>query len=350
MLWFWYEAMSLIVQSELRDVNATVLPFAALLMGAIFFSLNALLVKKRMLAYAGAMVGSSMIAILVPFTRESALLVALAFLLLLYATNRIRRETRLSLGFSVAKSLRAGLPLYFTALSLMISLFYLTHLDTQRALDIFLPRKAFNYTLHILTKPNAPFNGLFEAYGEFSPQLTVNELLLRLVDKELSLRGLSTTRISQDELVRLIDAERAILASTYGIEARGEEKVGDIFYAAVTEKIENLFGPYHSYLPAASAMAFFLALKTLTLPLYFVTLLIVFVCVRLLMRAKFIVHEKQQIEIDRLALDDESIAGQTNTKDTQGIQSTSLAYTRVPRFTGWNKMKSPFPSNNSKQK
>lgn len=342
-LWLWHETMPFVIGSKFSDAGATVLPFVALLVAATLFSLTALFVKNRMLAYASTVAGVSMLFAFVPLTRAFALPILLALLLAVYAVSRIRRDTRLSLGFSVAKSLKSGLPLYFTVISLAVSLLYLNRLDEQRALEIFLPRNAFNYTLHILTTPNSPLGGLFAQYGELSPELTVNELLLQLLDKELASQGFSIAGVPQKELTRLIEAERAELARAYGITVRGEEKVGDVFYEAVTGKIENLFGPYRRYLPVASAIAFFLAFKTLTLVLYFVTLLVVFICVKILTRAKIVVHEKQKIEVDHLALDHELGAVPIE----KSAESNPPITMRVPRFTGWNKMKPP-PIDNQK--
>ena len=347
-LWLWYEAMPLVIGSEFKDAGATALPFVALSVAATLFSLTALFVKKRILAYGSTVAGASMLFAFVPLARASALPIIFSLLLAVYAVNRIRRDTRLSLGFSAAKSLKSGLPIYFTVFSLAVSLLYLNRLDEERALEIFFPRGVFNYTLHILTAPNSPLGGLFAQYGELSPELTVNELLLQLLDKELASQGLGIAGVPHGELARLVDAERAQLARVYGIELRGDEKVGDVFYAAITGKIENLFGPYRAYLPVASAIAFFLAFKTLTLVLYFVTLLMTFLCVQILTRAKIVVHEKQKIEVDHLALDHEPAGKEPSVVPMpEAGDSQATTHTRVPRFTGWNKIKPPPSADNN---
>ena len=123
-----------------------------------------------------------------------------------------------------------------------------------------------------------------------------------LPEKELQSRGLTFAQIPKKELTKLLALQREELVNTYGLKLKGDERVDEVFYETVSARIADLFGPYRSYLPIASAIAFFLAMKTFTLPLYFLTILFAVLLIKLLIFGKIIVSKKEQIEIDRLTL------------------------------------------------
>lgn len=300
--YLWHEAFPVVTSGNFKEYARFIPPVASLLVAATLFSLAGLLVKNRWILYGSGFLAAIPPVLLVSVRREVAVISLVAALLIFYGLYKIKKEITLSLGFNVSKALRVGLPLYFTVTSLLFSLFYLDLIDEKQALHFFLPKSAFQITLHALTKPTSPLSGILSGLPEIKPETTVDELLPALAERELQARGLTLAQIPKKELTQLLDLQRETLANTYGLKLKGNERVGDVFYETVSARIEDLFGPYRAYLPVASAIAFFLAMKTFTLPLYFLTILMVALLIKAMVFGKIIINKKEQIEIDRLTL------------------------------------------------
>lgn len=287
--WFWHKNISIILTGEFGDYINFILPLAALITAGSVFLLLGLFVKNIWIAYTAAV-----ISIGVPFFLVEAVSVALGTLvlnlfLIAFALHGIRKEYAFSLGFSVSKTAKAGLTVFFTVASLIISLFYLSELSTEKALAAFFPKSALNFTLKNISGSLESITGI----PDVSPDTTVDQVLTQLLRQKLG---------SKDIPVNMIAAERKEFAQKYGINIKGNEKISDVFYRSVTDYIYRLLGPYQQYLPFAAAAAFFLAFKTLTIPLYYATVFFTFLLIKLMLWSKILRSEKQQVEVEKLML------------------------------------------------
>lgn len=287
--WLWHKNISIILTGEFGDYINFTLPIVALIVAGSVFLLMGLLVKNIWIAYTAAIISVGAPYFLV----EAAPLVlgtfALSVFLIVFALHGIRKEYALSIGFSVSKTAKAGLPIFFTVASLVSSLFYLSELSAEKALASFFPKSALNFTLKNISGSLESLTGI----SGVSPDATVDQVLVKLLRQKLG---------SKDIPVNVIAIQREEFAKKYGINIKGDEKISDVFYRAVTDYILRLSGPYREYLPFAAAAAFFLAFKTLTIPFYYATVFFTFLLIKIMLWSKILRSEKQQMEVEKLTL------------------------------------------------
>ena len=297
-LWLWNREIPLLAAGEFRQYGGVIIPLAGLMLSAALFAFLGAFVRTRWFGYASALA-----AITVPYFFTSSGAVAIGVLLasLLFAgsaIHRIQREVYFSISFHVSKVLRAGVPLYFTIISLTISMYYLAQIGQRNVLATIVPRSAFEVTFRTLAEPFASATGL----SEIDPNSTVDEFLTQVVEKKLGDKGIKLSQVSSGELERLLTAERREVERQYGLELEGQKKVKDVFYTAVSARVEDFLGPYKEYLPYISVTTFFLAFKAITFPLYYLTLGFASVLIRLLISVNILRNEKQKIEVEQLTL------------------------------------------------
>ena len=177
-------------------------------------------------------------------------------------------------------------------------MYYLAQIGQRNILATIVPRSAFEVTFRTLAEPFASATGL----SEIDPDSTVDEFLTQVVEKKLGDKGIKLSQVSSGELGRLLAAERREVANQYGIELDGQKKVKEVFYTAVSARVEDFLGPYKEYLPYISVTTFFLAFKAITFPLYYLTLGFASVLIRLLISVNILRNEKQKIEVEQLTL------------------------------------------------
>ncbi|MBI2640940.1 MAG: hypothetical protein HYW91_03615 [Candidatus Sungbacteria bacterium] len=296
--WLWFDAIPSIAAGELQSYLNFVIPVLGLLFSASLFSLTALFIREAKIVYPAIVIGVSAPYFLTTASGFTLSALAVSALLAALALYRIRKEYALSPGFSITKFLKSGLPLYLTVLSIVISTFYLAGINDKNAVSTLLPRPALDFTLRALSGPLGSVAGL----PEINPEATVDDLLKELLSDSLKTQGVELSKIPQSEISRLLRTQRDEFSSKYGIKLEGDEKVGDFLYKTVTGKAEDLLGPYKNYLPYASAVAFFLALKALTIPLYYMALLSAFLLIKLLVFSRIVRSEKVSLEVERLTL------------------------------------------------
>ena len=296
--WFWKNSVGLVAEGNFGDYLNFALPVGGLVAAAVIFSLAALFIKNPWVIY-----GSGVLGIGVPFLLVEAKAIVVSALifsifLIFLAIRRIRKDFHLSLGFSLHKTTKTGLPLFFSISSLLVATYYLSTLTEEKAISSLLPKPAFNVSLKVLAGPLQDISGLPVA----NLDSTVDEVLTKLLEDELKKKGVSVSQTAKGEFNRMISAQRAELAKNFGIKLSGQEKLSDVFYNTVSVKIQDLLGPYKPYIPYASAIALFLAFKTFTLPLFYISMLITFVLIRLMVATNILKVEKQSIEVERLTL------------------------------------------------
>lgn len=299
-LWFWHQAIPFVIAGEFQTYLRFLGPIAGLLIAGMLFAFGGMFVHGRKLF--SALIAA---AIAIPFLAlEPELIVVVvliaSILFLVWAAHRIRKEFILSTGFSVTKIAKAGLPSYFTIMSLIIATFYLStaRSDEEKAISDLFPKSAFNFIVQRASGPLAQALGI----PSLDPEMKVNEIIRTLLGQELASQGVDISQIPPRELTRLEKEQREALIRQYGFQLTGDEKFSDIFYNQIVNRMKDLLGPYSIYLPLVSAVAFFLAFKTLSLPFYYVTLAFLFLLIRLLASVKILKSEKIQLEVEKLTL------------------------------------------------
>lgn len=296
--WLWQRAMPLIMAGEFKDFFGFIAPILGLALASTLFGMAATWVTNPRFLYPILIAG---LVLPLVFVEPKNMAVALAVLVAILASSaifRTRKEYELSLGFSATKIFKTCLPLYFTIASLIIAAFYFSGLDEEKAISSILPRSTLNFFLNRLSGPLTSELGL----PHLSPDATVDEVLVDVVAGQLQAQGIGTDRLSKAELARAITTERQELSRQYGITLKGGEKVSDVFYNTITLRLQDLLGPYREYLPYVSAVAFFFAFKALTIPLYYVSLLMGILLIKILRAGKILRSEKKTIEIERFSL------------------------------------------------
>ena len=301
--WFWFKATPLIAAGEFQNYFSLITPLAGLVLAAALFLLTAIFVENPWLVFGLTMLGSGVPYLFIPANTTIIILFFASLALAFSAIYRTRKEFNLSLGFSLSKIARAGLPIYFTISSLIISVFYFTNIREEKNISALLPKSALNFTLKKLPGSIESLSGLPTGFFELlNPEATVDEALLKLIEKRLKDQNIDVSKLSHQELLQAVSSQREEFTKILEIKLEGQEKVGDVFYDMISQRIEKLFGPYKKYLPAVSAFAFFLAFKTFTLPLYYLTYLFTFLLLKIMTLSKIVTKETKQIEVEKLTL------------------------------------------------
>lgn len=295
--WWWSFALSEFLGSTARgEYRELILPLLALGVAAALFCVGTIFARSPWIVYPAALAS-----IAIPFLSvraEGAILGALAFSLILtaFAVEHIRKEYAHSLGFSLGRIARSGLPTYFTAASLVIAAFSLVYLSPEKSFTVLFPKSVIAVSLRAL-----PAGGALNL-PSIDPEATVDDFLSALVRERLKSQGIDLSSFSEKEIAEALADQRLALSRQYGVELSGREKVADVFYRSVTQYIRDLLGPYEYYLPFASALAFFLSFKTLTIPLYYLTLFLAFLLIKLMLWGKILKKEIQEMKVERITL------------------------------------------------
>lgn len=304
--WYWDTLVPLITNGQLTIYNASIFIITGLvIVSALAFSFGSIFIKNNWLLYSAAIVSIILPFFWVSFNMVIAILCAASIFLIFYAARNIRNEYNSSLRFHLSKILRAGLPLYFTLMSLIFSVFYIGEIGKQNAVSTLLPKPLFNIALKTFSQPIQSLTGL----PAIDPEATVDTLLLKVTQKQLESQGIKSTDLSPKEIESLIQTERSEIGKQYGLKLNGKEKVGDIFYTYLAGYIEDFLGPNIKFLPLVLVFIFFVlvfiffsTLKAITIPLYYLTVVTAFALIKLLLLGKILKSERTQIEIERISL------------------------------------------------
>ncbi len=292
--WMWHQVTPKIVAGEFQNYIDFLWPVLGLILTGTFFSLGALFTSNVRLLYPTVTISIGAPFFFIPATNTALAGLAISVLFIIYAVWRIKTEAEHSLGFSATKFLKAGLPIYFTIVSLLISMFFFSQIgeDEDRVFATLLPKSA----IEIAIGPLQSLMGLSAA----KPNSTIDEAFTELIIEQLKSQGIKN--VPQSELARLLRDQREELSKSFGLKLSGKERISDILYEFISRRFRELLGPYKEYLPYASTIAFFFAFKALTFPIYYLTLLITFILIRIMVAVTILKREKIQIEVERLTL------------------------------------------------
>lgn len=294
----WHETTRAIAEEVFTSYGQFIASISSLVIATAFFGIAAMFVQNTWILYMSAVISIVIPFLMIPFTPFTGGVAVICALLALFAVRRTRKEFNLSLGFSVTTVFKAGVPLFLTIYGVILSLFYLNDVQKKDAIRAIFPRPAFDITIRALGGPLRSLIG----NQEFTPDETVDEFFQSLIKKQLEDKGIAFEQVQSKELQRLLTQQRNEIARSYGVTLSGDEKLGDVFYTTIIERISDLLGPYRAYLPYASAITFFLAFKTLSLFLYFIAVAAAFFLIKLMIAAHVLTREKKQIEVEQLTL------------------------------------------------
>lgn len=299
--WLWRAyAIPALAAGDFHGMARFIAPTAGLILASALFTLAAMFIRDRRIAYGSAAVGAAGPYLFVDASNAVILLAGASIAGIAFAVHKIRREFFLSAGFSVSKIAKSGLSLYFTVACAVISLFYAGTLNRENSLVAIFPKPAFDLTLHYFL--NSSYAKSVTGLSDIRRDVTMDELLDMLAKAQLEKQGIPASKIFPADLARIRAAEREALESQYGIAFRGDEKVEDLFYGAIAQRADELLGPYRAYIPFISSLAFFFALKALTVPLYLLSLFTVFLLIKALVSATILKCAVHRIEVERITL------------------------------------------------
>lgn len=295
--WLWKEVIPLFNADVTAHAGSFAAPIAALVIAAGFFFIAAIFISTGWLRAASAAAGIPFFFSLPPASLLP--LIAACLFLAMFASRRMHKEYLFSLDFSTAKIAKAGLPLFFTVVSVLASWFYFQTLqDQQKAASALIPRPVTDLIIRVLAEP------LKEAAGlpDIRADMTIDEILSASIRKELGKGGVPLTQDGERGLTELLAHQRDAFAKQYGISLTGGERVGDAMHRAVIERLQAVLGPFVRFLPLISALAFFFAFKAFTFPLYLASIGCAALLIKALRMATIVKSEKRQIEVERLTL------------------------------------------------
>lgn len=283
-----------LLAGKFADASFYSLPVISLFAFAVLFSLSAAFIQEKWLRIVTAMASLAGGYIFIPFQPLIVSAGAATALAGWYASSQISREESTSNSFSAHKIFRSGLPMFFTAMALVLAVFYFTTISGQTS-AVLLPKAIFDAAIPLLTQP---LQGILPG---FRSDASVDELLLAFASRQLG-EELDISRLPKAQKDELIRQGRQALSQQFGIKLAGEEKAGDILYDLTNAQVAKFLGPYQKYLPMLAALGFFIAIKAFSLPIYWITLILVWAVVKLLVSLK-ILHEKTEtVQVTRIKL------------------------------------------------
>lgn len=296
--WFWYTAIPKIISGSFANYSNAYLPLGLLVIAAVFFAMAAVFIKSTIWVYAilfGSMGGAYF---LLPAISPVLVSLTACLVFIFSAVYRIRAEAMLSLGFHPSKILKGGMAVYFTASALVISTFFYMSLDEDRAISTLLPEPVFQAAFPAILN----YLNLDSALPSIGPDSTIDDALTSVIKDQLIKQGIPESRISAKEISAAVKIQRDELGRRYGITLTGKERIADAFYRLTSNQLVALVGPYRSYLPAVSALTFFFAFKVLTIPLYYVTMAVVILLIKVLEKFKILKRQIVSMDVERLTL------------------------------------------------
>lgn len=279
---------------EPKDAAFYSLPVVALFLFAILFALSSAFIKKPVLRTVSAMIALAGGYLLVPATVLAASSAAASALAGWYASDAIAAEYRDSNAFHVRKIFRGGLPVFFSAVALTLAVFYFAAVSGAPGHAI-LPKALFDAAIPLVEQPLQNF------LPGFRRDATVDELLLAFAVRQAGV-GADIKNLSAAEKQALVGEGRVALSRELGVELTGRERGGDLIYRTANAQIEKLAGPYRAYLPFIAAAGFFIAIKALTVPVYWVSLILLFAVVKLLLKIGVLEEKIENIQVVRVTL------------------------------------------------
>lgn len=297
-MWSWNDTIPTFIEGEYKSAQQLLVPAVLLVIAGISYAIAALFIERRGLLYLSVYAAMGAPYLLIPATTPVLVALAASMLLGNFATNEIRREKFLSLGFSAYKFLKSGLPIYYTIASITVSFFFISHINEGNAINTLLPSPAIEFLLDKASGPLEPYTGI----PRIDPKMTVDDLLRAVTVKQLKERNIGPADISEPEMERLILEQRRAIEEQYSVVLDGRATIPETLQQNINLSTNKFLSPLRAYFPIASAVVFFFTFKALTLPIYYFTIFLVYGIIRLLIKAGIVTKQEVTITVERLMI------------------------------------------------
>ncbi len=234
----------------------------------------------------------------------AGLMIIMLFIILAWRRIQVERDERIHM--QLRKILPRGLPMFFTALALLIALayFFSSFSGTQKELQAFqVPQPLFNAVLGPLgdlvfaqiplyrkgMSAEEFFLALDISQGINDPSQVSPEFLKRLEESNIPTGeevGITTllqderfASLLQQEIARAAQDEarleevRTKYSEQFGVEVLPEDTIEDLLYKLVNVQLNNFQKSFGVVLPVAFAAGLFFTMKALSFPLMWIMIL-----------------------------------------------------------------------------
>lgn len=280
-----------IMAGGFSDFARYALPVASLLAFSVLFAVAAVLIRSRWLRAGTAVLataGGYGFVLAWPFALPAAAITALAGG---YAASGMAGEAMSAASLSSRKIMRGGLSLFFTSAAILFTAFFLASPagSSDRALEILFPDSLFELLLPALGVPLAG-----------SPPSQTGAVSSASGARDLA--GVSLLNILPTGDKNLLEQTQKILSGGAGLDPSSGEPGTDFLRRAVRAQVEHMLEPWRAYLPYAAAATFLIAVKTMTIPLYWLVLPIFALTLRLLVAVGLARQSTETIEVTKVIL------------------------------------------------
>lgn len=190
----------------------------------------------------------------------------LSVLIVAFAVLYEIEDEEASIKIIIKRRIGPTTKLFFTGLAVFLSFVYFSGVNRDPNPErMILPESIFKVTLKLL---ESPLQGTIPG---FRAEATTGELFN--------------------------SQERQVFAQQFGLKLTGKEKISDVLYVVVLERIKTYAGDYLNYVPVFAALSYFLALKTVSVIFYYFTVVLISIILKLLLMGGII--QKAKIPAER---------------------------------------------------
>lgn len=291
--YLWHQA---IFADEFRNAAFYSWPVISLLAFAVLFSLSGAFIRSKPIRIASAVIALSSGYLFLGY--RTAILGALVLSAAAgwYAQESIAAEHAASNFFSVRKIFRGGLPMFFTVLAILFAASYFSLIDAEPKSRGFLPRALFDAALPLIEEQAKSFLPGFRA------DAPADDLIIAFIKRQLEAAEINFDTLPEGERQALIREGRASFSKQLGVEISSKETSAEALFEISNAQVVKFAGSYGRYLPFLAAAGFFISVKALTLPIYWITLILISVVVRLLLAAGVLKEKAETIQVQRVSL------------------------------------------------
>lgn len=283
-----------------RDYRSLLLPLSMIILGGAFFILSTIFIKNNWLAYGGVLLIFGLPYLTIGLTKITVGFISATILILAWVIFHMRRTAVRASSFQLVPITKIGLPAYFTVASLLFTAFYMTGLSQETAFEALFPQPLMQVVFSALGNNIGSFVGMPSLH--VNPNDTVDRTIEAIISQQAQGQGITLNTLSPTLRTQALAEERRALSTQLGVPLQGNQKIGDLFNRIIHDRIVGILGQYQSYLPLVVAITFFLTLKTISIPLYYLALLAAFLLIKLLLALTILKREVQQIPAERIVL------------------------------------------------
>lgn len=227
----------------------------SLFLFSVLFALFVIVSSRRSVRIAICALSSVLLFVSYPFHGEYLLGIMAATLLFWWGSWGMRREAERQVELHWHSILKSGVKKFFMGVALAFSVLYFSLLAPGATIrETLIPRPFFNVLLPAL---NVPLQTLIPG---FSADATVDEVIYSVVQEQL--KGQITLAVlSKARIQELIAEQRKEINKQFGLKLTGKEKVSEILYNVLTDRIELYSTPYKRYVPAVLSIGFFITIQ-----------------------------------------------------------------------------------------